>query len=86
MNRRERLIADAWTFGIPCPVLVYEWKCGDLVVSNEKSYRIPETPNQIEVQYSCKITPKHCLRTWRSREVKFICRPNGKYIILDWEW
>ena len=82
MNRGETLTAEAWTFGIPCPVLEYEWKRGNHTVSIEKSYTIPNTPSDAEVQYSCTITPNCCLRNWRSREVRFTCPPNGKYIIL----
>ena len=72
MDRCETLIIEARTLG----KLEYKWNNDSQYA--KKSYTIPDTPSQTEVEYSCKITPRNCFRKWRSREVKFICRPNGK--------
>ena len=74
MKHGETLLAEAWTLG----GLEYEWYRGDETVYTEKSYTVPNDPTSEIVQYSCKITPKHCFGRWRRREVKFSCQPNGK--------
>ena len=73
VSRGDTLIIEATT---RLGKLEYEWNHDSQYAEN--SYTIPDTPSQDEVKYSCKITPKHCFRKSRSREVKFICLPNGK--------
>ena len=75
MSRGEKLIIEATT---TLGRLEYEWNPSHVSQDAENSYTIPDTPNQDEVEYSCRITPKHYFRKSRSREVKFICPPNGK--------
>ena len=77
MDHGQILTAEnAWTLG----GLKYEWsRDGDPnLVSTEKSYKIPNTPNKTKVHYRCKISSKHCFRSWRHKEVTFSCQPNGK--------
>ena len=66
----------AWTLG-KLEKVEYEWN-PDLQYAN-KSYVIPDSPSADKVEYSCRIRPRYFLRKWRSREVKFICQPNGKW-------